>query len=217
MTSIGLLYAAVLVLFYFFINYWTLELFSRVNTLITVFKLVVPTLTALGLLLAGFHPGNFSHYGGFVPNGWSGVLTAIATSGVIFAFNGFQSPVNLAGEAKNPDKSVPRAVLGSVLIAGVIYVLLQIAFVGAVKPDMVSHGWGSITLNSPFANLAMALGLNWLAIVLFADAFISPSGTGITYTATTSRMIVGMTENGWFPKVFGAVHPFYRVRGGRWC
>jgi amino acid transporter len=211
LTTIGLLCAAVLVLFYFFINYWTLELFSRVNTLITVFKLAVPTLTAIGILLAGFHPGNFSHYGGFVPNGWSGVLTAIATSGVIFAFNGFQSPVNLAGEAKNPNKTVPRAVLGSILIAGVIYVLLQVAFVGAVTPDMVSHGWGSITLNSPFANLAMALGLNWLAIILFADAFVSPSGTGITYTATTSRMIVGMTENGWFPKVFGAVHPFYKI------
>ena len=87
---------------------------------------------------AGFHPGNFSNFGGFAPNGWSSVLTAIATSGVIFAFNGFQSPVNLAGEAKNPNKTVPRAVLGSILIAGVIYVLLQMAFIGAVKPGMVS-------------------------------------------------------------------------------
>jgi amino acid transporter len=211
LTTPGLLCAAVLVLVYFFINYWTLELFARVNTLITVFKLAIPALTAIGLLVAGFHPGNFSNYGGFVPNGWASVLTAIATSGVIFAFNGFQSPVNLAGEAKNPNKTVPRAVLGSIFIAGIIYVLLQVAFIGSVKPDMAAHGWGGIKLNSPFADLALAWGLNWLAVVLFADAFISPSGTGTTYTATTSRMIVGMTDNGWFPKVFGAVHPFYKI------
>lgn len=211
LTPTGLLIAAVLVFLYFLLNYWTVQLFARVNALITVFKLVIPALTAVGLIIAGFHASNFTHYGGFAPNGWSSVLTAIATSGIIFAFNGFSSPVNLAGEAKNPNKSVPIAVIGSILIAGAIYLLLQIGFIGAVRPEMLTHGWSGIDLKSPFADLAMAWGLNWLAIVLFADAFVSPSGTGITYTATTSRMIFGMTENGWFPRMFGTIHPFYKV------
>jgi amino acid transporter len=211
LTPVGILFAAILVFIYFLLNYWTVQLFARVNALITVFKFIIPALTGIGLIIAGFHASNFTHYGGFAPNGWASVLTAIATSGVIFAFNGFSSPVNLAGEAKNPNRSVPIAVVGSILIAGAIYLLLQIGFIGAVKPDMLVNGWSGISLKSPFADLALAWGLNWLAIVLFADAFVSPSGTGITYTATTSRMVFGMTENGWFPRMFGTIHPFYRV------
>ncbi|MCF8566801.1 APC family permease [Alicyclobacillus tolerans] len=211
LTAIGLFFAAILVVIYFLINYWTVQLFARVNTLITVFKLGIPALTALGLIFAGFHPGNFTHFGGFAPNGWASVLTAIATSGVVFAFNGFQSPVNFAGEARNPNKSIPRAVVGSILISAVIYVLLQVALIGGVKPDMLANGWSHLNLKSPFADLALAWGLNWLAIILFADAFVSPSGTGLTYTATTARMVYGMSENGWFPRVFGTVHPFYKV------
>jgi amino acid transporter len=136
---------------------------------------------------------------------------------VVFAFNGFQSPVNLAGEAKNPNRSIPVAVVGSILIAGLIYVLLQVAFVGAVSPDQVAKGWANINLNSPFADLAIALNLNWLALILFADAFVSPSGTGITYTATTARMIYGMKENGYMPGIFGAIHPLYGVPRAAMC
>ncbi|MBX6351859.1 MAG: APC family permease [Thermoflavifilum sp.] len=217
LTPPGLALAAVLVIIYFLLNYWTVKLFARANNLITVFKFVVPALTVIGLIVAGFHSGNFTQYGGFAPNGWASVLTAVATSGVIFAFNGFQSPVNLAGEARNPQRAVPVAVIGSVLIAGVIYLLLQTAFIGAVRPDMVGHGWSGINLTSPFADLALAWGLNWLAIILFLDAFVSPSGTGITYTATTARMLYGMERNGYFPQVFGRIHPVFGVpRAAMW-
>jgi amino acid transporter len=217
LTPPGLALAAVLVIIYFLLNYWTVKLFARANSLITVFKFVVPALTVIGLIVAGFHPGNFTQYGGFAPNGWASVLTAIATSGIIFAFNGFQSPVNLAGEARNPNRSVPIAVIGSVLIAGVIYLFLQVAFIGAVRPDMLSQGWAGINLRSPFADLALAWGLNWLAIILFLDAFVSPSGTGITYTATTARMVYGMRQNGYFPNVFGRIHPLFGVpRAAMW-
>jgi amino acid transporter len=218
LSTAGILISAVLVIIYFLLNYWTVQLFAKTNTLITVFKFVIPALTAGGLIYAGFHASNFTELpGGFMPNGWSSVLTAIATSGIVFAFNGFQSPVNMAGESRNPHRAVPIAIIGSVLIAGIVYLLLQTAFIGALSPDLLKNGWANIQLNSPFADLALALGLNWLAIVLFADAFVSPSGTGITYTATTSRMIQGMQENGYMPKVFGTIHPFYKVpRGAMW-
>ncbi|WEG14562.1 APC family permease [Pullulanibacillus sp. KACC 23026] len=217
LSTIGLLISAILVIVYFLLNYFTVKLFSRVNTAITVFKFLIPGLTIIGLLVTGFHSQNFTHYNGFMPNGWAGILTAIATSGIVFAFNGFQSPVNLAGEARNPQRSIPIAVIGSIIMAGIIYVLLQLAFIGAVKPSMLTHGWGHIQLNSPFADLAISWGLNWLAILLFADAFISPSGTGMTYTATTARMIYGMERNGYFPKVFGFVNPKVGVpRAAMW-
>lgn len=207
----GIALAGVLVIIYFLLNYWTIQLFARVNTGITILKLIIPALTGVGLIVAGFHPGNFSNVGGFAPNGWASVLTAIATSGVVFAFNGFQSPVNFAGEAKNPSRSIPTAVVGSIVLSGIIYLLLQTGFIGALSPTRLTNGWAGISFKSPFAELALSLGLNWLAVILFADAFISPSGTGLTYTATTSRMAYAMSQNRWFPPFFGRLHPRYGV------
>jgi amino acid transporter len=61
------------------------------------------------------------------------------------------------------------------------------------------------------------LGLQWLAVLLFADAVISPSGTGITYTATTARMLYGMERNGTMPAVLGRLNPKWGVpRAAMW-
>ncbi|MER5351411.1 APC family permease [Kitasatospora sp. NPDC002551] len=201
----GVALASVLLLVYFALNWFAITLFAKTNTAITVFKIVVPTLTAGALLFAHFDTEHFTDHGGFAPNGWSAVFTAVAVSGIVWAFNGFQSPLNLAGEARNPGKSLPKAVIGSILIALVIYVALQIAFLGAVPTADLANGWGGLGYTSPLADLAVAWGLNWLALLLYADAFVSPSGTGMIYAATTSRMIHGVQENGHLPSVFGKV------------
>jgi amino acid transporter len=217
LTPPGLFLSALLVIVYFMLNYWGVKVFARANTAITVFKFIIPGLTILGLLVSGFHSENFGTTSSFAPYGWSAVFTAVATSGIVFSFNGFQSPVNLAGEARNPSKSVPFAVIGSILLALVIYVLLQVAYIGAVNPADVVQGWSHFNFASPFAELALALNLNWLAILLYVDAFVSPSGTGTTYMATTTRMIYAMERNNTLPKMFGNVHPFYGVpRNAMW-
>ncbi len=135
----------------------------------------------------------------------------MATSGIVFSYNGFQSPVNLAGEARNPGRSIPLAIFGSLALSTVVYLLLQIAFLGAVAPEHVHEGWSALEYSSPFAQLALALNLNWLALLLYADAFISPSGTGTTYTATTARMIYAMERSGSLPRIFGRVHDRFGI------
>ncbi|MDQ1120894.1 MULTISPECIES: APC family permease [Pseudoxanthomonas] len=210
----GLLIAAALVLVYFFLNFWSVKLFAHSNTAITVFKLVVPAATGVALIASGFHQENFSVgvHGGRDTLDLAAVLTAVATAGIVFSFNGFQSPVNLAGEARNPGRSIPFAVLGSIALATVIYLILQVAYLGAVPPDLLAKaGWHGIDFRSPFAELAIIVNLHWLAMLLYADAFISPSGTGITYTATTSRMIYGMERNGTLPALLGRLHPRWGV------
>lgn len=204
----GLAIAAVLVLVYFALNYWGVKWFARANSAITWFKLIVPTLTGVLLLAAGFHAENFSVglHGGHTGVDLVAVLTAVATSGIVFSYNGFQSPVNLAGEARNPARSVPWAVLGSILLSTALYLLLQIAFLAAVPPDQLGKGWAALEYSSPLAQLALALNLNWLAVLLYADAFVSPSGAGITYVATTGRMIYAMERSGTVPAVLGRIH-----------
>jgi amino acid transporter len=214
LTPPGLAIAAVLVIVYFLVNFWSVKLFAKTNSAITVFKLIVPAATAIALMMTEFHPENFhvGAHGGPHAISLSAVLTAVAISGIVFSFNGFQSPVNLAGEARNPGRSVPFGVLGSIALATVVYLMLQIGFLGAVSPDAIAQGgWSALEYSSPFAQLALALNLNFVALWLYADAFISPSGTGITYTATTARMIYGMERNGTLPKVLGRIHPVYGV------
>jgi amino acid transporter len=210
----GLAIAAVLVVIYFLLNFWSVKLFAHSNTAITVFKLVVPAATGLLLIASGFHRENFSvgiHGGDHVVD-FAAILTAVATAGIVFSFNGFQSPVNLAGEARNPGKSIPFAVIGSITLATIVYIILQVAYIGAVPPELLAQaGWHGIDFSSPFADLAKILGLFWLANLLFLDAFVSPSGTGITYTATTARMIYGMERNGTLPKILGRLNPVYGV------
>ena len=209
----GLLISAALVLVYFLLNYWSARLFTKANSAITVFKVLVPGATIGALIASGFDSGNLGSNtpGGFAPFGWSSVMTAVATSGIVFSFNGFQSPINMAGEARNPSRSIPFGVVGSILIAAVIYVGLQVAFLGALRPSDLAHGWQGLDFSSPFAQLAMALGLNWLMLTLYFDAFISPSGTGAAYMASTARMIYAMERNGTMPEIFGRMHPLYHV------
>ena len=214
LAATGLVIAAVLVIVYFLLNFWSVKVFAHSNTAITLFKLVVPAATGVTLILSGFHAHNLTVgiHGEAHAVDFAAVLNAVATAGIVFSFNGFQSPVNLAGEARNPARAVPVAVLGSILLAAAVYVLLQVAYLGAVPPELLARaGWHGIDFRSPFAELALLVNLNWLAILLYADAFVSPSGTGITYTASTARMIYGMERNGTLPTIFGRLHPHWGV------
>jgi amino acid transporter len=205
----GLLISAVLVVIYFLVNFWSVKVFADTNSAITFFKLIVPAATAVALVCSGFHAENFhvGVHGGHHVGNLAAILTAVATSGIVFSYNGFQSPVNLAGEARHPGRSVPFAIFGSIALSTVVYLMLQVAFLGSVAPDHLGEGWAALEYSSPFAQLALALNLNWLALFLYADAFVSPSGTGSTYTATTARMIYAMERSGTVPEVFGRVHP----------
>jgi amino acid transporter len=213
LSNAGLWISAVLVVIYFLVNFWSVKIFANTNSAITFFKLIVPAATAIALMCSSFHAENFQigvHGGPHVGN-LAAILTAVATSGIVFSYNGFQSPVNLAGEARHPGRSVPFAIFGSIALSTVVYLMLQVAFLGSVAPEHLSEGWAALEYSSPFAQLALALNLNWLALLLYADAFVSPSGTGSTYTATTARMIYAMERSGTVPEILGKVHPKYGI------
>ncbi|OAT80702.1 aspartate:proton symporter [Desulfotomaculum copahuensis] len=211
LTFRGLLMSAVLTAAFALINYYGVRLFARVNTALTFFKFIVPALTAVLLIAAGFHKGNFSHYGGFFPHGIQATLMAIGSCGIIFALQGFRQAIELSGEARNPQRDVARATVLGVAICVVIYIILQFAFIGALAPADIIKGWGGLSMSAPFAQLAVALNLGWLAILLRVDAWVSPSGTGLVFTATTARGIFAMAENGYLPKGLMKIHPRWKI------
>ncbi len=213
LTPIGIILAMVLVIIFFYLNYLGVRVFARANAIATVFKFIVPALTLILLIASGFHSQNFTapQHGGFAPYGAQGVMTAIAIGGVAFAYQGFRQAIDLAGESRNPQRDVPRAVVLSLVIAIVLYSLLQVAFVGAVSPADLVHGWAKINFSSPFASLAVALNLGWLAVLLYVDAIVSPSGTGLVYEASSARVLYAMPKNGYGPQALLRIHPKFGV------
>jgi amino acid transporter len=204
-TVVGWLFQLVLLAIFFLLNYWSVNVFGKSNTIITSFKFIVPVLTVI-VLLTQFKGANFNSHG-FAPFGFSGVESAVSTGGIIFAYLGFQQAVGFASEAKKPQRTVPLAIILAVLLSAALYVLLQVSFVGAIPDNYLSGGWASIKDNFklPFKDIALVLGFGWLATLITIDAIISPSGTANIYLSATTRVIFGWARNGTFFKVFGQV------------
>ncbi|MCY0900677.1 MAG: APC family permease [Firmicutes bacterium] len=203
-TLSGWIVQFILLLLFFLLNYWSVNVFGKFNTWLTVLKFVVPTL-AIIIFFTDFHASNFT-VAGFNPGGFTGIEQAVATSGIIFSYLGFRQAVDFAGEAKNPQRTVPLAILLAIAIGAVVYILLQIVFIGAVPASALTHGWAKLTYSAPFADLAGVMGLAWFAQILFADAVISPSGTCNIYLSSTSRVIFAWARNGTFFKALGKIH-----------
>jgi amino acid transporter len=200
LTGLGYGIAVAAMAVFVMINYFGVRWFAHVNNVLVWWKLAIITLVIVAFFVTVFHGSNFSAYG-FKPEGWHGVFTAIATSGIVFSYLGFRQGIELAGETKNPRRNVPIAVIGSVVLTIVIYELLQVAFIGAVRPSDLahSHGWAALSFTNDFGPLAATatiLGLGWLAALLYADAVISPADTGLIYTTVTARISYAGARNG---------------------
>ncbi|MEU6350781.1 APC family permease [Streptomyces sp. NPDC047072] len=204
LTTSGLIVAVVLMAVFVVVNFLGVRALAHTNSATTWWKIAVP-LAAIFVIAAGnFHPANF-HSEGFAPFGAKGVLSAISTSGIIFALLGFEQAIQLAGESRDPKRDLPRATIGSVAIGAVIYLLLQIVFIAALPHSTFAHGWAKLDypgISGPWAGLATLVGLGWLSVVLYLDAVISPGGTGLIYTTATSRVSYGLARNGYAPKLF---------------
>ena len=206
LTGLGVLLGIAFVAVFVLINWFGVQIFARINGALTVGKFVVPLITVIALFASGFHGGNFSSHGGFAPYGWAPGLTAIATAGIIFAYTGFQGPIDMSGEARNPKRDVPRAVLSSLALSALLYILLQLVFIGAVPGADLIHGWHGVSFSSPFAELAVAVNLTWLSWVLYADAIGSPAGSALSFTAAAGRESFAMAKNGFLPAAVVKVH-----------
>lgn len=220
LNTLGVALAFALLTGFFLLNYSGTRRLGQVTTAVTVWKVAIPLTTILALAALA-EPANFGvgawSVGGFAPYGASSVLFAVATSGVMFAYLGFAQAVDYAGEARRPGVDLPRALLASTAVAMVIYVGLQVAFVGAVNwanagvprgdwAALDGSSWGSLPLY--FALLAgSGVAFAVLGYLLLTDAWVSPTETGWIYLGTAARALYGLGVEGYLPRWLGRVHP----------
>ncbi len=190
-THFGVFLASIMCFIYFLINYLSLTTLMRFIKYLTLFKIIVPIVVVITLIAVTHHVGNLGiseHK--FMPYGFNGLLTAITTGGVVFAFNGFQTPVTFAHDAENPRRNIPLAIIASVVFCMLIYGGLQLAYLLAVPPqELINHGgWKGISMSAPFLDLSRMNKLFSLAYLLLGAAFLSPFGAGLIYNASTARI-----------------------------
>jgi amino acid transporter len=211
LTGTGMVVAIALLAAFTLLNFLGIKWAMRISNTAGWWKLAIPLLTAVMLLAAGHHWQNFRINPADSRSQIEGIFTSLSTAGVLFSFLGFRQAVELAGESSNPKRNVPIAVVGSVIIGLLIYLLLQAGFIASVDPHTLAHtGWAKLTTAgylaqfgaAPLAAAAQALGLIWLTYILYLDAVISPGGTGFIYITTSARVISAMGSDGLIHKVF---------------
>ncbi|HEY9646619.1 MAG TPA: APC family permease [Chroococcidiopsis sp.] len=146
---------------------------------------------------------------------WSQLTLRDATPGgiamglvlVLFAFSGFESPTSLGDEAKNPLRSIPRAVIGSAIMAGLFFMVT--AYIEILGFDQA--GVAITTSEEPLGFLAHQVGLGFLGDLVAFSALFSFFACVLGSINPASRVFFTMARHGLFPSMLGEAHSFNRT------
>ncbi|CAH0536097.1 APC family permease [Vibrio marisflavi] len=220
LTTQGYVVATLLMLAVSAINTYSLQWLLRANSMLTYLKLIIPIVISL-VILAYFHqPAHIVHKeaGGFAPFGMHGVFAAITSGGIVFAFTGFKQAAELAGEARNPAKALPIAIIGSIVICLIVFLLLQTAFLTSMNAHNLAEGWRNLNLSGAMSPLAATLEqdhLSSLLPLLYIGALAGPLASGLMYCSSSSRSLFGMSKNGYLPLALQRItthgNPIYAI------
>lgn len=220
LTQSGYLVAGILMFLISAINVFSLRWLLRCNNILTVMKILIPTILAFLILSRFFSVNHVIHpaASAFSPNGWHGILAAITTGGIVFAFNGFKQACEMAGEAKNPNQALPIAIIGSIALCLTIYLLLQMAFYSSLTPSNFHGSWLELVLpgsNSPMSAILKQDHLTNLLPILYIGAIVGPLAAALMYAGSASRSIYGMSKNNQIPLLFSKLtlqgNPIYAI------
>ncbi|MDP8023491.1 MAG: APC family permease [Nitrososphaeria archaeon] len=209
----GGLLTFVLLTVFFFLNYFGVKLFGKVNDAFGVWKLIIPTLAVLLLIVFYPHPSNIGSLpNGFEPYGLSPVFLAVSAGGIVYSYLGFREGIDYAGETKNPEKAIPLSTVGGLVVMLLLYLLIQIAFILGVDwkaLGILPGSWSSLSSTvlskGPFFEIFKLSGIGILVaftVVLIIDAIVSPSGCSIITTGVASRTFYGLAADGHLPEFF---------------
>ncbi|MFD2162815.1 amino acid permease [Paradesertivirga mongoliensis] len=180
---------------------------AKFNNIIVVVKVAV-ILLFIGF---GFSYVNMDNLTPFIPEsegpgkyGFDGIVRGAGI--IFFAYIGFDAVSTAAQEAKNPQKDMPRGILGSLAICTIIYILVGIVMTGMVPFEQLN-------VPDPIAVAVNAGGedLFWLRFPIKIGAIAGLSSVILVMLMGQPRIFYSMSNDGLLPKVFSTIHPRFKT------
>lgn len=179
-----------------------------VNNIIVVIKVSV-ILLFIGFGLSYIDTSNWTPYipentGGYGNFGWTGILRGAAV--VFYAYLGFDALSTAAGEAKNPQKDMPKGILFSLLICALLYIAVTTVLTGIVN-------YKDLNVDAPIALAIDRTGesLAWLSPLIKLGAIAGLSSVILVMMLGQSRIYYSISKDGLLPKVFSKVNDKHGV------
>ncbi|MGX1885070.1 amino acid permease [Streptomyces sp. NPDC055287] len=192
------LFAAVLCMFIAYLLTLGIKSAARFETVVVVLKVLV----VLVVIVVGFFHINTSNYSPFFPFGVGGAFTGAAT--VFFAVFGYDAMSTAAEESKDAQRHMPKAIMYSLAISMVLYVLATLVLTGM-------QNYTEIDPESGFSTAFQSVGLDALADVIAVGAIIGILTVMFTFMLGVTRVWFSMSRDGLLPHWFAKTHPTRHV------
>lgn len=155
------------------------------------------TVVLLFIMIGVFHikPSNWHP---FMPFGWNGVFQGAAI--IFFAYIGFDAVSTAAEEVRNPQKDLPKGIIGSLLFCTVLYIV-----VSGILTGMVPYVKFNET-SAPVAYALQQIGINWGSALVSVGAICGITSVLLGMTFGQTRIFFAMSRDGLLPRFFGKVH-----------
>jgi len=180
---------------------------ASVNDVIVIVKLAV----VLTFIVVGFHYIKKANYVPFIPPntgnfGEFGISGIMRAAGIIFfAYIGFDTVSTAAQESRNPQKDIPRGIIGSLIICTVLYILFSFVLTGMLNYKSMR---GDAT---PVATAIDLTPYPWLKIMVKLGIIGGFTSVILVMLLGQSRIFYAMSRDGLLPKLFSDIHPQWRT------
>lgn len=172
---------------------WGTKESARLNNILVFVKLGV---ILLFIILVAKHVDP-SNYTPFLPYGWSGVFSGAAI--VFFAYLGFDAIANSAEEVRDPQKNMPKGIIGSLVIATTLYIIVTLMLTGVAKYSVYSG------VAAPVAHALNEVGIRWGSALVSVGAIAGLTTGVLVLLGSESRLIYSMSRDGLLPRSFSKV------------
>jgi basic amino acid/polyamine antiporter, APA family len=171
---------------------------ARFNAGMVLFKVsIVLAFIAVGAFFV--EPANWTP---FAPNGFSGIWTGASLA--FFSYIGFDAVSTAAEETRDPQRNLPRGMIGSLVICTALYMVTALVMTGLVPSSQL----GAV---DPLAHALRVAGLEGMSVVVAFGAVIAVTSVLLVFQLGQTRIFMAMSRDGLLPPALGRVHPRFRT------
>lgn len=142
------------------------------------------------------------HWVPFAPNGMEGIFTGAFV--IFFAYVGFDAISTAAEETNNPQRDLPIAIMGTLVLCTVMYILVALVLTGVVPLN-------AIDTQAPLAHAMRFIGNNWYAGLISVGALCALTTVLLIYQLGTTRILFAMSRDNFLPKSLNKVHDKFQT------